>query len=131
MDPAPNECDDRGSGFMSASITRLVSQPQRFGRLWWLPPGGLGNGINDDAWAQILQVSADLVSPLLEELRIAGVPAYAARMSSASSRRPVSAAASSCRLWVGTSAYARAEETLITVLPSLISRPQHDVGTRP
>jgi hypothetical protein len=38
---------------MSASITRLLHQPERFGRLWWLPSGGEGNGLSDAAWAPI------------------------------------------------------------------------------
>jgi hypothetical protein len=92
---------------MSASISRPVAQPQRFGRLWWLPSGGISNGIGDDAWAPILEVNADLVEPLLAALRDAGVPGYAAR------RR---GGEPGFRLWVGSSAYGRAEETLMKVL---------------
>lgn len=92
---------------MSASVSRPVTQPQRFGRLWWLPSCGISNGIDDDAWAPILEVNADHVTLLLVALREAGVPAYAAR------RR---AAGTSYQLWVGSSAHGRAEETLIRVL---------------
>jgi hypothetical protein len=92
---------------MLASVSRPVTQAQRFGRLWWLPSGGIGNGIDDDAWAPILDVTADQVRPLLAALRTAGVPAYAAH-----SR----AAETSYQLWVGSSAHARAEETLIRML---------------
>jgi hypothetical protein len=107
---------------MPASISRPATVPQRFGRLWWLPPGGLGNGIDDDAWAPILDVSADIVAPLLAALRTAGVPAYAAEAapSAVSASR---AARRAYRLWVGSSAHGRAEETLIAVLPSLTGRP--------
>ena len=94
---------------MSASIARPVAQPRRFGRLWWLPSGGIGNGIDDDAWAPILEVSADQVKPVLAALRRAGVPGYAAR------RRGT---ARSYQLWVGSSAHGRAEETLIRTLPA-------------
>ncbi len=45
---------------MSASVSRPVAQPQRFGSLWWLPSGGISNGIGDDAWAPILDVSGIL-----------------------------------------------------------------------
>ncbi len=72
---------------MSASISRPMRQPQRFGRLWWLPPGGHGNGLDDKAWAPILEVDAGLVAPLLEAFRAVGVPAYAASRQLASSRR--------------------------------------------
>jgi hypothetical protein len=104
---------------MSASISRPATVPQRFGRLWWLPPGGLGNGIDDDAWAPILEVAADIVVPLLEALGAAGVPAYAAGPTQAPANAGRTARAPGCRLWVGTSAYGRAEATLIAVLPSL------------
>src|SRR6266571_4074757 len=114
---------------MSASISRPMRQPQRFGRLWWLPPGGVGNGIDDGAWAPVLDVGADLVTPLLAALRAAGVPAYAASTPSALARRVArTAEAPSYRLWVGASAHGRAEETLITVLPSLISQPDRRSG---
>ncbi len=92
---------------MSASVSRPVTQPQRFGRLWWLPSGGISNGIDDEAWAPILEVTADEVTPLLAALRTAGVAAYAAHGR---------AADTSYQLWVGSSAHARAEETLIRVL---------------
>jgi hypothetical protein len=96
---------------MSASISRPAVQ-QQFGRLWWLPPGGLGNGIDDHAWAPILEVAGDLVAPLLTALRAAGVPAHAGAV------RP-GAVPARHKLWVGTSAYGRAEETLIAALPAL------------
>ena len=54
---------------MLASVSRPVTQPQRFGRLWWLPSGGISNGIDDDAWAPILDVTAEQVTPLLAALR--------------------------------------------------------------
>jgi hypothetical protein len=99
---------------MSASISRPARQSQRFGRLWWLPPHGLGNGLDDDAWAPILDVPADLVTPLLAALRAAAVPAYAAAAPVPPSRRAVRAPGPpGHRIWVGSSAHARAEETLI------------------
>ncbi len=105
---------------MAASISRPVPQPERWGRLWWLPSGGLGNGIDDHGWAPILDIGADLVAPLLAALRIARVPAYGANVPAAPSRRAArDRAAPRCRIWVGTSAHGRAEETLIAVLPSL------------
>jgi hypothetical protein len=107
---------------MPASISRPGAVPQRFGRLWWLPSGGLGNGLDDDAWAPILEVPGDLVVPLLAALRAAGVPAYAAGATPAAGRAGP-ARAPGCRLWVGSSAYGRAEETLIAVLPSLTRGP--------
>jgi hypothetical protein len=102
-----------------ASISRPVAQPQRFGRLWWLPSGGIGNGIGDDAWAPILEVSADLVEPLLAALRDAGVPGYAAAAPRRWKRRRRARNEPVYRLWVGSSAHGRAEETLIRALARL------------
>jgi len=106
---------------MSASISKPATVPQRFGRLWWLPSGGLGNGLDDDAWAPILEVDGDVVAPLLAALGAAGVPAYAA-VPTASGAAGHRGGPPGCRLWVGTSAYGRAEETLIAVLPALTGR---------
>jgi hypothetical protein len=106
---------------MQASVSRPVAQPQRSGTLWWLPSGGISNGIGDDAWAPILDVSADLVAPLLAALREAGVPAYAAagtRPLGTAPRRH-GGAEPDYRLWVGSSAHGRAEETLIRALGRL------------
>jgi hypothetical protein len=103
---------------MSASISRPAAVPQRFGRLWWLPSGGLDNGLDDEAWAPILEVPRDIVVPLLAALRAAGVPAYAA--DPAGARHGVRPPG--CKLWVGSSAHGRAEETLIAVLPALTGR---------
>ena len=109
---------------MSASISRPLQQLQRFGRLWWLPPGGQGNGLDDDAWAPILEVGAGLVAPLLDAFQAAGVPAYAASTRRAPSLRAArTEEAPGYRIWVGTSGYGRAEETLITVMPSLTRQP--------
>ncbi len=35
---------------MTAPISRPAEQAARPGRLWWLPAGGYGNGLDDDAW---------------------------------------------------------------------------------
>ncbi|HUA27920.1 MAG TPA: hypothetical protein VMC03_03475 [Streptosporangiaceae bacterium] len=107
---------------MPASVSRPASVPRQWGRLCWLPPGGQGNGIDDVAWAPILEVPPDIVIPLLAALGAARVPAYAAGPTVAITGRGRPATAPRCRLWVGTSAYGRAEETLITVLPSLTGR---------
>ena len=51
------------------------------------PSGRQGNGIDDDAWAPILEVGAGIAVPLLGAFRAAGVPAYAASTQPALSRR--------------------------------------------
>jgi hypothetical protein len=107
---------------MPASISRAVAA-RDLGRLWWLPPGGQGNGLDDDAWALLLEVTPEMVRPVLAALRDARVPAYAAATSPGLSRRARRAAryggTPGYRVWVGTSAYGRAQDTLIALLPSL------------
>lgn len=105
---------------MSASVSRPAEQTGRRGRLWWLPSGGRGNGIDDDAWAPVLEVSEHVVPALLRALGEAGVPAYAAPARSGAwrlrdhSRRPTG-----YRLWVGASFYGRAEIILVRAMPDL------------
>ena len=105
---------------MAASVSRLAEQTGRWGRLWWLPAGGDGNGLDDNAWAPVLEVSEQVVPTLIRVLGEAGVPAYAAPACSGASRlkhrtrRP-----EGYQLWVGASAYGRAESTLVRVMPYL------------
>ncbi len=105
---------------MSASVSRPLPQAGGPGRLWWLPPGGYGNGLDDEAWAPVLEVSQRIVPELLARLREAGVPAYAAPARSAAARlRDHSGQPESYRLWVGASAYGSAEAALVAVMPHL------------
>jgi hypothetical protein len=103
-------------GRMTAPVSRPAAQPGRFGRLWWLPAGGYGNGLDDQAWAPVLQVSGQVVPQLMSALREAAVPAYAARLRQPRDRGWQS---ESYQLWVGASAYGRAEAVLLAVMPRL------------
>jgi hypothetical protein len=105
---------------MAESVSRPAEQTGRRGRLWWLPPGGYRNGLDDEAWAPVLEVSERVVPTVLCALADAGVPAYAAPASSGASRledhteRP-----EPYQLWVGASAYGRAEMALVRLMPYL------------
>lgn len=105
---------------MTASVSRPAGQVSRFGRLWWLPPGGCGNGLDDQAWAPALQISEQIVPQVLDALRDAGVPAYAARVPALVRRpRDRTGQPDSYQLWVGASAYGRAEAALLAVMTRL------------
>ncbi len=107
---------------MAASAHRPAGNRQSPGRLWWLPPRGSGNGLDDAGWAPIADVDASIVTPLLAELAAAGVPAHAAPVPRPGQLlRRQSAGGARYRLWVGTSAYSRAEDLLRIRLP-LLSR---------
>lgn len=106
-------------------MTSAASKPLKYagqaGRLWWLPAGGRGNGLDDDSWAPVLEVSDEVVPQVLGVLRDAGVPAYAAPARPAAVRlKDRSARPMGYQLWVGASAYARAETALVTAMPSLV-----------
>ncbi len=58
---------------MTAPVSRPAAHAGRLGRLWWLPADGRGNGLDDDAWAPVLEVSQQIVPELLNVLRAAGV----------------------------------------------------------
>jgi hypothetical protein len=105
---------------MSASVSRPAEQTGRRGRLWWLPSGGYGNGLDDDTWAPVLEVSEQIVPALLRILGEAGVAAYAAPARSGANRlRDHSRRPEGYQLWVGASAYGQAEMILVTVMPHL------------
>jgi hypothetical protein len=92
----------------------------RRSRLWWLPSGGQGNGLDDDAWAPVLEVSQQIVPALLRVLREAGVPGYAAPAQRGAARlRAAARRPEPYRLWVGASAYGEAESVLLAVMPQL------------
>jgi hypothetical protein len=105
---------------MAARVSRPAEQTGQRGRLWWLPAGGCGNGLDDEAWAPVLEISEKAVSAVLSALGQVGVPAYAAPARSGASRlRDHTRQPAGYQLWVGASAYGRAEITLVRVMPSL------------
>ena len=78
------------------------------------------NGLDDDAWAPVLEVSQRIVPLLLLALRDAAVPAYAAPARPAAARlRDTTRRPESWQLWVGASAYGEAETALMAVMPNL------------
>jgi hypothetical protein len=96
---------------MSASEFRHhpVVDPLRIG---WLPRDGLGNGLDADAWAPVLDLEPRLAVTLLDLLATAGVPAYTA---SIRATRPAT-----WRLWVATGRYATAEGVFLREMPDLL-----------
>jgi len=106
---------------MAVPVSRPAQNGRPPGRLWWLPAGGHGNGLDDGSWAPVLEVSEQVVPHVLDVLRDAGVPAYAAPACPASDTlRDRSGRPAGYKLWVGASAYGRAEATLVVAMPSLV-----------
>lgn len=105
---------------MPASVSRPAEQSARPGRLWWLPADGYGNGLDDDAWVPVLEVSEQIVPDVLHAFASAGVPGYAAPARPPGYRlRDRSRRPEAYRLWVGASAHGRAETVLVAVMPRL------------
>jgi hypothetical protein len=121
---------------MSASASRPLRQPERFGRLWWLPGEGEGNGLDDTGWAPLAIGEIGVIRALIAELAGAGVPAFAAPIThrpsaltrrASPSRRRERPSPDRYQLWVGTSRYSRAEDILRIKLPALLrSRGQQE-----
>ena len=111
---------------MTSGVSRPLEDVSRGGRLWWLPARGVGNGLDDHAWAPVLEISEQSVPRVLGALLDAGVPAYAAPADPAAARlRDRSGLPTAYQLWVGTSAYGRAETVLVTVMPSVTREAAH------
>ncbi len=111
---------------MPASVSRPARQAAGLGRLWWIPANGHGNGLDDTAWVPILDASAETAAFLLTAFCDRDVPAYGARASgSAVPHGGPRTAEPECRLWVGASAYGRAEQALLSILPNLPGGHRH------
>jgi hypothetical protein len=78
-------------------------------RSYWLPPGEIGNGLDAETWAVLIDADASELVLLLDTLRDADIAAYAARLGR---RRPSSV----FRIWVGTWTHSRAEDVIREVL---------------
>jgi hypothetical protein len=105
---------------MSAPVSRPAARASQPGSLGWLPAGGWGNGLDDDSWAPVLVISEQAVPRVLKALQAALVPAYAAPTSPAAGwLRDRSGRPADCQLWVGATAYGRAEAALLAAMPSV------------
>jgi hypothetical protein len=91
-----------GAPYYSSFWSRTAS------RAYWLPPGGIGNGLDAETWAVLIDADAGEMILLLDTLRDAGIAAYAARLDGPGRRGP----SSPFRIWVDTWTRARAEDVI-------------------
>lgn len=82
----------------------------RASRLYWLPSGGTGNGLEAQTWAVLIDTDASQLTLLLDTLRDADIAAYAARVNRLSRGRK--GRSSTFRIWVDTWTHARAEDVI-------------------
>ena len=52
----------------------------RVSRLYWLPRGGMGNGLDAQTWAPLVDIDAGDLVLLLDTLRDADIAAYGVRV---------------------------------------------------
>jgi hypothetical protein len=116
---------------MAEPVSRSAEQNARRGPPRWLPPGGYRNGLDDEAWALVMEVSERAVPTVLCALAEVGVAAYAAPASSDDSRlKDHTRRPEPYQLWVGANASGRAEVTLTRLMPYLTHNAARDALTR-
>ena len=90
-----------------------ITDPARLSVMFWLPPGGIDNGVWASAWAELADIEQDDVGAVLDLLAQADVGGYVATPGGRAShpRRPLIH-----RLWVDSLQYHRAEDVLMCFL---------------
>jgi len=86
----------------------------QFGRAYWLPPFGRGNGLDALFWAPLAELPADRVDAALAALRDDGIPAWAASAGERSAAAPPPDVP--FRLWTASGQLDDAQDVLLRVL---------------
>ncbi len=109
---------------MAGAVQHEIMDLDHRGRAFWLPPSGWGNGLDDSAWAAVVDVrSEEVARVILAELRRAGVPGYAASVRPCRSASSDPRSRGRCiRIWLGCTAFGRGEGVVLRVLPQLAAR---------
>jgi hypothetical protein len=96
-----------------SSPSRPIGNPAQFDVMFWLPPGGMDNGVWATYWAELADLEAGDVGPVLALLADADVGGYVATPGGQQHyrRRPPIH-----RLWVDSLRYHRAEDILMAYL---------------
>ena len=96
-----------------SSLLRPVADPAQFDVMFWLPPGGTDKGMWAGAWAELADLDAVDIDPVLGFLATADVGGYVATPGGRACRRgqPVVH-----RLWVDSLQYHKAEDLLMVYL---------------
>lgn len=95
-----------------------ISKPARLGVEFWLPPGGIDNGVWASNWAELADLEPCDVGAVLGLLAQAGVGGYVATLGGRrTGHRPLIH-----RLWVDSLRYHRAEDVLMAYFNSSHTR---------
>lgn len=98
-----------------SSPLRPIRDPARFDVMFWLPPGGIDNGVWASAWAELADLNAEDIGAVLCLLAGADVGGY---VGTPGGRRYRSGAPVVRRLWVDSMQYHKAEDLLMGYLGS-------------
>ncbi|HEY8318394.1 MAG TPA: hypothetical protein VIG76_06145 [Amnibacterium sp.] len=104
----------RRSAASSFEAPIAAANELQFGRAYWLPPFGRGNGLEALFWAPIAQVPAGLADPVLEALAAEDIAAWAAPARGADAE----AGGVPQDLWVASAELDAAQDVLMRVLRS-------------
>jgi hypothetical protein len=104
-----------------SSPSRPLPDPSRLDIMFWLPPGGVDNGVWASAWAELADLDAAEVAPVLRLLADADVGGYVGTPGGGI-KRPDRRAIH--RLWVDSLQYHRAEDVLMAFLHNRSGRGQ-------
>ena len=96
-----------------SSPSRPMGNPAQFDIMFWLPPGGIDNGVWATYWAELADLEVSDVDPVLALLADADVGGYVATPGGTRARPERSPIH---RLWVDSLQYHRAEDVLMTYL---------------
>ena len=96
-----------------SSPFRPIRDPARFDVMFWLPPGGIDNGVWAGAWAELADLDTDDIDAVLGLLASADVGGYVATPGGRAHGRAQLAVH---RLWVDSLQYHKAEDLLMAHL---------------
>jgi hypothetical protein len=114
---------------MSSSYSSSDSSAAARGMMFWLPPGGFGNGLPATAWAQIADVAEEDLAEVVLALTDAGIPAYVAAPLPGARHRTRLRSRTRYRLWVDPMHYGQAEDVLMALFRRF-DRRETDPGER-
>jgi hypothetical protein len=96
-----------------SSPFRPIGDPARFDVMFWLPPGGIDNGVWASAWAELADLDAHDIAAIMGLLASADVGGYVATPGGCAHRRAQQVVH---RLWVDSLQYHKAEDLLMAYL---------------
>lgn len=100
-------------GAIVSSPIRSIANPAQFDIMFWLPPGGTDNGVWASNWAELADLEASDVAPVLALLADVDVGGYVA---TPGGHARTAGGSVIHRLWVDSLRYHRAEDVLMNYL---------------